>query len=106
MMTARSFRLSRSLYGFLLLAYPWDLRDGYGKEMERVFAEQLSGAWRQRGLAGAARVWTLAGWELVRVAAPLHLRNPALIAAALSFVSASALALAFFRAVSPHVYKY
>jgi hypothetical protein len=87
-------------YSLLLALYPHELRQRYGAEMALVFREQMGGEFERRGPAGVAGVWLTAGWEIVRVALPLQLRNPALIAAALSFVSASMLTLAFFRAVS------
>ena len=94
-------RMGRSAYQFLLHGYPRELRIRYGVEMERVFQDQLEGEWRLRGAAGAARVALGAGWELMTVAAPLHLRNPTVIAVAVSFVTSSIVVLTFFRAVSP-----
>jgi hypothetical protein len=94
-------RIGCRAYGLLLALYPRELRQRYGAEIALVFREQMGSEFERRGLGGVAGVWLTAGWEIVRVALPLQLTNPALIAAALSFVSASMLTLAFFRAVSP-----
>ena len=98
---SNAMRIACSTYVWLLLLYPQELRGRYSGEMKLVFREQLQAEWRQRGVAGAARVAWLAGWEVISVAAPLQLRNPAVIAFALSFVTASILMLTFFRAVTP-----
>jgi hypothetical protein len=89
----------------LLLFYPRELRDRYSGEMRRVFLEQLRDEWKRSGTAGAARAVFKAIWEVIIVAAPLQMRNPSIIAAALSFVTSSILVLTFFRAVSPHCGK-
>jgi hypothetical protein len=98
---SNAMRLGCSAYGLLLLLYPQDLRSRYSGEMKLVFREQLQGELMRRGASGAARVALLAVWEVVSVAAPLQLRNPTVIAAALSIVTSSILVLTFFRAVSP-----
>ena len=89
------------VYRWLLVFYPRELRERYGAEMMLAFNLQMRDAWKRRGTLGATRVGLSAAWEIVSVAAPLQLRNPAVIAAALSFVCSSILMLAFFRAVSP-----
>jgi hypothetical protein len=98
---ANAFRISCSAYHFLLILYPHELRNEFGDDMMDVFAEQMSGQWNRHGVVGVVRVWLIAGWEVMSVAAPLQLRNPLVIAGALSFVCSSVLALAFFRSVSP-----
>ncbi len=96
-----ALRMSSYIYSLLLASYPRELRQRFGGEMTQVFADQISEAWARRGVFGVVRVWLTAGWEVISVAAPLQMRNPVLIASALSFVSSSVLFLAFFRAVSP-----
>jgi hypothetical protein len=47
-----------------------------------------------------AALWSSAFWELLSVAAPSRLRQTSVIAGAVSFILASALTLALFRAAS------
>jgi hypothetical protein len=96
-----TFRISCFIYSLLLASYPHELRHRFGEEMMQVFADQMWGEWKRHGVLGVVRVWLTAGWEVMSVAAPLQLRNPVVIATALSLVSSSVLFLAFFRAVSP-----
>jgi hypothetical protein len=94
-------RLSCVAYNLLLTAYPREFRRRFGSEMAELFAKQMSAEWNRHQLGGLMRVWLTAVCEIVSVAGPLQLRNPALIAAVLSFICSSILTLAFFRAVSP-----
>ena len=61
----------------------------------------MSAEYKRRELGGVIRIWLTAIFEIVSVAGPLQLRDPALIAAVLSLICSSVLTLAFFRAVSP-----
>jgi hypothetical protein len=96
----KTIRLSRFVYGYLLIFYPRELRCRFGTEMMDVFEDLMCEAVLQRGPAGMVSLWGSALWELLSVAAPLRLCNTTVIAGALSFVASSALFLAFFRAVS------
>jgi hypothetical protein len=93
-------RLSRFVYGHLLIFYPRELRCSFGTEMMDVFEDLMYEAVLQSGPAGMVSLWGSALWELLSVAAPLQLCNTTVIAGALSFVASSALFLVFFRAVS------
>jgi hypothetical protein len=93
-------RLSRFVYGHLLIFYPRELRCRFGTEMMDVFEDLMCEVVLQRGPAGMVSLWGSALWELLSVAAPLRLCNTTVIAGALSFVASSALFLAFFRAIS------
>jgi hypothetical protein len=99
---ATAFRLSCSAFGILLAVYPREFREQFRDEMMIVFAEQLRAECKSRGImAGLAGVWRTAGWEAIRVAVPLHLRNPAFAAAVLAILVSSAITLTFFGAVTP-----
>jgi len=95
-----AIQLNRFAFSVLLAFYPCELRQRYGAEMMLVLSDQTQEEWKRSGILGVTRVWLTAGWEVICVAAPLQLRNPSVIAAALSFVCSSILVLAFFRAVS------
>jgi len=74
------------IYTAVLPLFPQELRRDFGAEMTEVFAEDLAEAWRNAGLAGAIRVWWCAAWEIVRIAFPRQLENPAVGVPLLSFV--------------------
>ena len=96
------FNLSCTAYGWLLAAYPRELREHFRDEMMDVFAQQLRDECRSRGIpAGLVEVWRTVGWEALCIALPLHLRNPAVAAAVLAILFSSAMTLMFFRAVTP-----
>jgi hypothetical protein len=95
-----AIRASCFAYRVLLISYPGEFRERFGREMAEMFADQLSEEWEQRGLAGSMRVALTAFREIVAVALPLQLRNSVVIAGIVSFVSSSVLFLALFRAVS------
>jgi hypothetical protein len=78
--------LSIRVYAAALPLYPPELRRDFGVEMTAVFAEDLEEAWRSAGLAGVIRVWSRAGWEVVRIALPGLVTNPAIGVPLLSFV--------------------
>src|SRR5271168_1617503 len=96
-----ALRISCVAYRLLLGLYPHEFRRRFGEEMMQVFVDQMWAELKRRGVVGVFRVWLTAWWEVMSVAAPLQLRNPVVIAAALSSVISSVLFLAFFRAVSP-----
>jgi hypothetical protein len=87
-------------YRVLLILYPGEFRQRFGREMAEIFADQLCEEWRQRGWAGSLRVGLTAVREIATVALPLQLKNSVVIAGVASFVSSSVLFLALFRAVS------
>jgi hypothetical protein len=89
-------QFSRMIYSRLLVFYPRDLRAKFGSEMTDVFEELLRDATVRHGSAGVVAVWGSALWELLIVASPLRLENKTLMAGALSFLTSSALFLAFF----------
>ena len=97
---SNAFKMSCCLYRLLLGFYPREFRQRFGAEMTQVFADQMLAEWKRRRVLGLVRVALIAAWEVMSVAAPLQLHNSIVIAAALSFVSSSALFLALFRAVS------
>jgi hypothetical protein len=74
------------IYAAVLPLYPQELRRDFGAEMIEVFVEDLAEAWRNAGLAGAIGVWCRAAWEIVRIAIPRQLENPAVGVPFLSFV--------------------
>jgi hypothetical protein len=96
-----ALRISGLAYNCLLTAYPREFRQRFGEEMAELFAKQMCAECTRHKLGGLIRVWLTAVCEIVSVAGPLQLRDPAMIAAALSFICSSVLTLAFFRAVSP-----
>jgi hypothetical protein len=96
-----ALRVSCFAYRLSLALYPHELRHRFGREMTQVFTQHISEQWKQRGIIGIVRVWLTTALEVLTVAAPLQMRNSAVIATALSFVISSVLCLAFFRAVSP-----
>jgi hypothetical protein len=104
MRTAVDF--SCRLYRRVLRAYPPALRARFGQEMLEVFREQVSDAWKARGLTGLADVWACVFRELIGVALPGHLvliREPALRLLT-SLVLTLLLIQAFLWAVAPRVY--
>jgi hypothetical protein len=97
---ASALQLSSILYDLLLFTYPRDFRTRFGAEMITTFSDQISGEWECNGLRGVVRVWCSAAGEVFSVAIPLHLRSSIVVAMALSFLWASALFMALFRATS------
>jgi hypothetical protein len=87
------------IYRYLLSLYPKELRRRFGADMMEVFEDLLSDAYSERRAIGIASLWCNALWEFASVALPTRLSSPAIIAATLSFVVASAIAWVFFRAV-------
>ena len=100
-----SMRISRSLYGRLLAAYPQDFRARFGGEMVTVFGDQLAEAWRCARVLGVIRVWLGALREVVSVALPLRLANPIVCAFAVSIPSTTVVFLVLLRVVAPHCAK-
>lgn len=80
----RWLRFSSWIYRAILLLYPDDLRLDFGAEMTEVFTEDLARAWLRRGPSGVAAVWCCAASEIVSVAIPERLENPAVRARAVS----------------------
>jgi hypothetical protein len=50
-------RLSRFVYGHLLVFYPRELRRRFGKEMVDVFEDLMCEVVHQRGVAGIVSLW-------------------------------------------------
>jgi hypothetical protein len=98
-LTQAIVRMSGLLYGFLLNVYPAELRRRFATDMVEVFEDLLSDAHSERGAVGIASTWGHALWEFASVGLLSRLSSSAVIAAALSFVVASAIAWVFFRAV-------
>jgi hypothetical protein len=69
-------RLSTRVYGGFLKLYPPDLRAEFGPEMRELFSEDLSDAWRSKGLIGVIGVWWCALCEILRIALPAQSSNP------------------------------
>ncbi len=103
-------RLSSRIYDAMLLLYPDDLRSAFGEEILEVFCEDLERGWRERGALGEAAVWWRAALEVLTIAIPGRLANPALSAKAVSVavhiaVLGGILALGAMREVLPgHVW--
>lgn len=95
-----AIRVSCFAYRVLLISYPGEFRERFGREMAEMFADQLLEEWQQRGWVGSIWVALTAFREIVTVALPLQLKNSVVIAGLVSFVSSSLLFLALFRAVS------
>jgi hypothetical protein len=79
-------RLNARAYGIVLLLYPADLRREFGLEMRELFGEDLADGWRNSGAAGVLRVWWCAVCEILRIAIPGQMENPAFAVPAISFV--------------------
>jgi hypothetical protein len=77
--------LSSKVYSTVLPLYPPDLNQNFGAEMTQVFTEDLDNAWENEGLTGAIRVWSAAGWEILRFALPVQAAKPAIAAPVISF---------------------
>lgn len=75
-------RFSPLVYQAMLRLYPEDLQRDFGEDMADAFTEELLRAWRERGLfrkaVAMAGVWLCAASELVTIAIPAKLANPAL----------------------------
>ena len=93
-------RLSRAVYGGLLVFYPCDLRHNFGAEIAAVFEELMRDAVAERGAAGMVSLWRSALWELLTLALSSRLASNAVKAGAISLLASSALFLVLFRAVS------
>lgn len=76
-------RLAAKLFALTLAIYPPELREQFGDEMEFVFAEQISAAWRDGGARAAAQVWATAVKEVATVAVPNRLAPVAVPAIAI-----------------------
>jgi hypothetical protein len=70
-------RLSKRVYGGILTLYPPELRGDFGCEMNELFSEDLSDAWRSKGLVGVIGIWWCALCEIFRIALPAQRSNPA-----------------------------
>lgn len=99
-MTTRPDTTTR-LYGALLWLYPREFRLRFGGEMTQVFADQVAEA-RRNGIAGILRIWCDPVAELLTVALPAQLANVRVIIPVLSFLSALALFLGVFWALSAY----
>ena len=88
------------LYKMLLFLYPGDFRLRFGGEMVTAFSDLLRGEWECNGLPGAARVWRSALGEVFCVAVPLHLQSPIVITTSLALLSALALFMTVFHAMT------
>jgi hypothetical protein len=95
----RIVRWSGWIYGYLLIAYPRELRRRFGANMVEVFEDQLYEAGVQRGRLGIVSLWRTALWELASVAIPSRLESTTVIAGTVSFLVSSAIAWIFFRSV-------
>jgi hypothetical protein len=62
----KTIRLSRFVYGHLLIFYPRELRCRFGTEMMDVFEDLMCEAVLHRGPAGMVSLWGSALWELLR----------------------------------------
>ena len=82
------FRWSLRAYRNLLILYPDDLRGDFGPEMLEAFAQDLLVACTARSIKGAIRVWRITLHELIRIAFPAWLRNPAVAVPVLSAATA------------------
>lgn len=58
--------MSRTTYRLLVLRYPADLRERYGKEMSSVFEAQAREALERTGIPGLAKVWAKTIRDLMR----------------------------------------
>jgi len=81
-------RFSPLIYQAMLRLYPEDLQRDFGEDMADAFTEELLRAWRERGFirktVAMAGVWWWAVSELVTIAIPAKLANPAVEARAMS----------------------
>ena len=93
-------RVSRTVYGGLLMFYPAELRRRFGEEMQDVFVAQVCDAAAGKKAAEVFSLWQAALWELLTVALPGRLASNGVRAGALSLLASAALFLLFFRAVS------
>jgi hypothetical protein len=73
------------IYSGMLLLYPADLRRDFGQEMIELFGEDLAEAWQSSGVAGLLRVWWCAVCEILRVAIPGQMENPAFVVPLIAF---------------------
>lgn len=97
---AASIRISRIIYGGLLIFYPPELRRKFGKEMIDLFVTLLRDSIAEGRSVKIFSLWESALRELLTVALPSRLASNAVIAGALSFLASTALFLFFFRAVN------
>ena len=88
MTTTRFLCLSQRAYRALLILYPEDLRRDFGPEMLEAFANDLSDGYAACGFKGAVRVWRITLGEVIRIAFPAWLQNPAVAVSALSSAAA------------------
>ena len=88
-MTIRFTRLPRLVYETSLLLYPPALRRRFGRDMADVFTLQLNDALARRSGVDAARVCFRAFAELLSVAMPNLVTNPALIVPVVSVLTTS-----------------
>jgi hypothetical protein len=93
-------QFSRMIYFRLLVFYPRDLRARFGSEMTDVFEALLRDAAFRDGFAGVVTMWRWALWELLTVASASRLESRTLMAGGLSFLTSSALFLAFFSGLN------
>jgi hypothetical protein len=78
-------RLNARVYGAVLLLYPPDLRRDFGPEMHELFGEDLADAWRSSGVTGVLRVWWCTVCEILRIAMPGQMENPAFVVPVVAF---------------------
>jgi hypothetical protein len=79
-------KFSAKSYRVLLFLYPPNLRDEFGDEMTWVFAEELACAWQQRHrVFRVLQVWFCALAEVISIAFPSWIANPAIIAPLAAF---------------------
>lgn len=96
-----ALRACSRAYSALLIFYPDELRETFGREMTDVFEQQLRAAWTESRVAGVMRVWLYVARELVFVALPGLIATPVIVVPTLSLLSNSVLFLALLRALSP-----
>ena len=64
-MTTLTERTARRSYRVLLRAYPREMRERYGEEMEETFLALLRWEGERRGLLGKVNSWVRGGWDAV-----------------------------------------
>lgn len=69
--------MSRWFYELSLHLYPRELRARFGAEMSEIFAAQLEAVHTRHSSAAILRVWWEAYSELLSVALPCQIVNPA-----------------------------
>ena len=98
--------MSLRLYRFLIMLYPPEFRQEFGREMVGVFADQLDEAAAEPDGPGLWSVWICALREAVTLALPMHLRSAVVMASFVSLVGTSVVYVALFRARTdtPHLH--